>query len=71
MIDICLAPMILKEFQLDGKIALVTGSHKGLGAAIAVALAHVGANVACHGRNPFLRFDSTAANSYSSMKSCK
>jgi len=44
--------MILKEFQLDGKNALVTGSHKGLGAAIAVALAQAGANVACHGRDP-------------------
>ena len=37
---------------LDGKNALVTGSHKGLGAAIAVALAQAGANVACHGRHP-------------------
>jgi 2-deoxy-D-gluconate 3-dehydrogenase len=45
--------MILKEFQLDGKNALVTGSHKGLGAAIAVALAQAGANVACHGRDPY------------------
>jgi 2-deoxy-D-gluconate 3-dehydrogenase len=44
--------MILKEFQLDGKNALVTGSHKGLGATIAVALAQAGANVACHGRDP-------------------
>jgi 2-dehydro-3-deoxy-D-gluconate 5-dehydrogenase len=44
--------MILNAFQLDGKNALVTGSHKGLGAAIAVALAQAGANVACHGRDP-------------------
>jgi 2-deoxy-D-gluconate 3-dehydrogenase len=43
--------MILKEFQLAGKNALVTGSHRGLGAAIAVALAQAGANVACHGRD--------------------
>jgi 2-deoxy-D-gluconate 3-dehydrogenase len=43
--------MILEDFQLDGKNALVTGSHRGLGAAIAVALAKAGANVGCHGRD--------------------
>jgi len=42
----------LEAFQLNGKNALVTGSHKGLGAAIAVALAKAGANVGCHGRDP-------------------
>jgi 2-dehydro-3-deoxy-D-gluconate 5-dehydrogenase len=41
----------LEAFQLHGKNALVTGSHKGLGAAIAVALAQAGANVGCHGRD--------------------
>lgn len=44
--------MILNEFRLQGKNALVTGSHRGLGAAIALALAEAGANVACHGRSP-------------------
>ena len=44
--------MSLEAFQLNGKNALVTGSHKGLGAAIAVALAKSGANVGCHGRDP-------------------
>ena len=44
--------MSLDQFRLDNKNALVTGSHKGLGAAIAVALAEAGANVFCHGRNP-------------------
>jgi len=39
-------------FKLNGKNALVTGSHRGLGAAIAVALAEAGANVGCHGRDP-------------------
>jgi 2-deoxy-D-gluconate 3-dehydrogenase len=39
-------------FQINGKNALVTGSHRGLGAAIAVALAKAGANVGCHGRDP-------------------
>lgn len=40
---------ILDQFRLDGKLALVTGSASGLGAAIAVALAEAGASVACHG----------------------
>ncbi len=40
---------ILDLFRLDGKVALVTGSASGLGAAIAAALAQVGAAVACHG----------------------
>ena len=43
--------MDLKLFQLTGKNALVTGSRKGLGAGIALALAQAGANVACHGRS--------------------
>jgi len=38
-------------FDLTGKNALVTGSHKGLGAAIAIAMAQSGANVAVHGRS--------------------
>lgn len=41
--------MILDSFRLDGKVALVTGASAGLGAAIAVALAEAGADVACHG----------------------
>jgi 2-dehydro-3-deoxy-D-gluconate 5-dehydrogenase len=44
--------MKLSAFQLDGKNALVTGSRRGLGAAIALALAEAGANVACHGHDP-------------------
>jgi 2-deoxy-D-gluconate 3-dehydrogenase len=44
--------MNLEAFSLNGKNALVTGSHRGLGAAIAVALAEAGANVGCHGRDP-------------------
>lgn len=42
--------MILDSFRLDGKNALVTGSTRGLGAAIAIGLAEFGANVGCHGR---------------------
>lgn len=44
--------MSLAAFQLVGKNALVTGSHRGLGAGIALALAEAGADVACHGRDP-------------------
>src|SRR5579862_577991 len=44
--------MILDSFRLDGKNALVTGSSRGLGAAIALALAEVGANVGLHGKSP-------------------
>jgi 2-dehydro-3-deoxy-D-gluconate 5-dehydrogenase len=40
---------VLDKFSLKGKSALVTGSSRGLGAAIAVALAQAGANVAAHG----------------------
>lgn len=40
---------ILDRFRLDGKLALVTGSASGIGAAIALALAEAGAAVACHG----------------------
>lgn len=42
--------MILDSFRLDGKNALVTGSFRGLGQAMAVALAEAGANVMCHDR---------------------
>ena len=43
--------MILDAFKLDGKAALVTGASAGLGAAIAIALAEAGADVACHGNS--------------------
>ena len=38
-------------FRLDGRTALVTGAATGIGAAIALALAEAGADVACHGNN--------------------
>ena len=40
---------VLDKFRLDDRIALVTGSATGLGAAMAIALAEAGATVACHG----------------------
>jgi len=41
----------MTSFRLDGQRALVTGASKGIGAAIAVALAEAGADVACHGNS--------------------
>jgi 2-deoxy-D-gluconate 3-dehydrogenase len=42
--------MILDSFRLDGKIALITGSSRGLGQGAALALAEAGADVALLGR---------------------
>lgn len=39
------------DLKLDGKIALVTGSSKGIGKAVAQGLAREGATVIIHGRN--------------------
>ena len=38
--------MILDQFKLDGKVAIVTGSSQGLGQAIALGLAEAGADIA-------------------------
>jgi len=42
--------MSLDWFNLQGKVALVTGSSSGIGAGIALGLARAGADVICHGR---------------------
>ena len=39
--------MILDLFKLDGRVAVVTGGRRGLGQAMAAALAQAGADVAC------------------------
>jgi len=39
--------MILDQFNLTGKIALVTGASRGLGQAMAFGLAEAGADIAC------------------------
>lgn len=44
--------MILDSFALDGKVALVTGASRGLGQAMAIALAEAGASVALVASKP-------------------
>ncbi len=44
--------MILDRFRLDGKVAVVTGAGKGIGAGTARALAEAGADVVCAARTP-------------------
>ncbi len=39
--------MILDQFKLDGRVAIVTGSSRGIGQALAWGLAQAGADVAC------------------------
>ena len=38
--------MILDQFKLDGKTAIVTGCNRGLGKAMALGLAEAGADIA-------------------------
>ena len=43
--------MGLKQFELKGKVAMVTGSTRGLGEVSALALAKAGADIAVCGRS--------------------
>lgn len=44
--------MILDRFRIDGQVALVTGSTRGIGRGIALALAEAGAHVILSSRSP-------------------
>jgi 2-dehydro-3-deoxy-D-gluconate 5-dehydrogenase len=43
---------VLDRFRLDGKIAIITGSRRGLGRGIAIGLAEAGADIVSFDRNP-------------------
>ena len=44
--------MILDRFRMDGRVAIVTGAGRGIGAGCALAMAEMGAHVVCAARTP-------------------
>lgn len=48
-------------FDLTGKTAIITGSSRGIGHAMAIAFAQAGANVIVHGSRPSKKLDETVA----------
>jgi len=51
----------IERFNLSGRAALVTGSSRGIGRAIALGLAECGATLAVHGTKPAKALDETLA----------
>ena len=44
--------MLLKEYNLEGKVAIVTGAGRGIGKGIALTLAEAGADIVAAARTP-------------------
>ena len=53
--------MLKERFDLSGKTALVTGSARGIGRSVAIALAEYGARVLVHGSRPSAPLDEALA----------